>query len=68
MTLYIIYHSFLLGTKNSETQPKQTANASNKFVVTSLMQPLRAEYGAKYHIFYYFNTHVSEFVPILFVP
>uniref|UniRef100_A0A8K9UJG1 Aquaporin 4 n=1 Tax=Oncorhynchus mykiss TaxID=8022 RepID=A0A8K9UJG1_ONCMY len=33
---YIIYHIFLLGTKQSETQPKQTAkqtaNASNKFV------------------------------------
>ena len=30
MTLYVNYHEFLLGTKLSETQPKQTVNASNK--------------------------------------
>ena len=38
----IIYHSILLGTKVSETQPKRTANASDQFVVTSLMLSLRA--------------------------
>ena len=37
MPQYIINHSFLLGTKLSETHPKQTANTSNKIRKVFLM-------------------------------